>query len=149
MQLKFKNQELAPTQKFLTEMTVTGAQQNIARVRLITLITDKLKEVEEDRITVIKQFARLDENGNPKTKGNNYDVPDNKMPLLTKAVNDLQAAESAITVDDYQTQIKTLREVLLNYNEPLKGQEATALVGLIDKIEATGIVLKNTEKEGK
>lgn len=149
MQLKFKNQELAPTQKFLNEMTVTGAQQNIARVRLITLITDKLKEVEEDRITVIKQFANLDESGNPKTKGGNYDVPDNKMPFLTKAVRDLQAAESAITVDDYQAQIKVLRDVLLNYNEPLKGQEATALVGLIDKIEATGIVLKDTEKEGK
>lgn len=149
MQLKFKNQELAPAQKFLNEMTVTGVQQNIARVRLVTLIGDKLKEVEEDRMTAIKQFARLDENGNPKTKGNNYDVPENKMPFLTKAVRDLQEAESMITIDDYQPQIKSLREVLLNYNEPLKGQEATALVGLIDKIEVTGIVLKDTEKEGK
>ena len=149
MQLKFKNQELEPAHKFLNEMTVTGAQQNIARVRLVTLIGDKLKEVEEDRMTAIKQFARLDENGNPKTKGNNYDVPENKMPFLTKAVYDLQESESAITVDDYHPQIKTLRGVLLNYNEPLKGQDAASLVGLIDKIEATGIVLKDEEKEGK
>lgn len=150
MQLKFKNQELVPAQKFLNEMTVTGAQQNIARVRLVTLIGKKLKEVEEDRMTAIKQFACLDENGNPKIKGNNYDIPDNKMPFLTKAVRDLQEAESAITIDDYQPQIKALREVLLNYNEPLKGQDAASLVGLIDKIEVAGIVLKDTEeKEGK
>ena len=148
MQLKFKNQELAPAQKFLDGMTVTGAQQNIARIRLITLINDKLKEVEEDRLTAIKQFANLDENGNPKVNGNNYDVPKNKMAFLNKAVKDLSDQEAAITIDDYQPQITALREVLLNYNEPLQGQDAAALVGLIDKIELTGIVLKDTEKEG-
>jgi len=148
MQLKFKNQELAPAQKFLDGMTVTGAQQNIARIRLITLINDKLKEVEEDRLTAIKQFANLDENGNPKVNGNNYDVPKNKMAFLNKAVKDLSDQEAAITIDDYQPQITALREVLLNYNEPLQGQDAAALVGLIDKIELTGIILKDTEKEG-
>ena len=135
MQLTIKNNLLSPIQEFLNSLTLSGAQANIARVRVIVLLTAKINEMEQDRMVLIKQYANLDDKGEPIIVGDKYDVPTDKMAELNQAVVELQSQDAIINVDEYQEQIKNLRSALSAYDEPLNGQQAQILVNLLDTIK--------------
>lgn len=143
MKLQLKNNELSPVTEFLNGLTLRGAKTNIARIRITNLILAKSKEITEDRIEVIKEFANLDEHGMPKIKKGttNYDIPDSKMTLANKELTDLQAETSVIDLTEHEAHLKTLGVALNNYDGELNGQQAACLVTLLDAIE--------TAKEGK
>lgn len=152
MKLQLKNKDLGDIAGFLNGLTLRGAKTNIARIRITNLILAKTKEIQEDRVEVIKEFANLDEHGMPArvkdAKGaptSTYDIPDDNLTAANQAVADLENETSVISVTEHEAHLRTLKQALENYSYELNGQQAACLVTLLDAFE----VAVAGKKEGK
>lgn len=135
MQIKTTGSNLKQEIEFLDSLTLGKAKENIARVRVISLLKNKFDEIEKDRIEVIKQFANLNEDGTPKTDGDKYDIPDDKLDDVTTAVDELKTSPAIIDGTEYETQLTDMKQALETYDQPLNGGQAQVLVCLIDAIQ--------------
>jgi hypothetical protein len=150
MQLKMTNSQLNQIVTLLTTITISGAKANVARYHVVKLLEPKSKDNEGARQEILKQYALLDETGQPTSDGAGQTIftdMDAKNKCVS-AINDMLAEQVAVTIDDYSLWFKRLFKALNVYDGPLDGAEAFAFGAFLDAIEITGVTKENNEKEG-
>jgi Protein of unknown function (DUF1617) len=133
MQVKIENAKLGQAIDLLFNMPLKGKKSR-HRSKLVRMLQDKLKEVGEQELDLIKEFAGEDEEGNPKRdEKDNFTIDDTKE--FRKQQDELFEEEYVIDGGDAQGMLKTVKEVLLNYDDELSGQKAVIYDYLCDAFE--------------
>ena len=137
MKLTLINSTLASHANFIHSLTLSSAQANIARVRIENVLATKHAEYTSDRTALIKQFANLDETGEPKLLADDktIDIPADKASDASQTINELDSGKAVIDLSEYEQQATTLKTELERYNEPLNGDQAQLLVAFLDGID--------------
>lgn len=134
MQIKIKNSHLGQVINLLFNLSLKGKQSR-HRTKFINLLTERLKEVEEQRIDLAKEHSHLDDKGEPKTSidGKSFDIKDEK--AFQNDLKELFDEEMVIEGGDAQGMLKTVKEVLLNCDKEFSGQEASTYDYLCELFE--------------
>lgn len=133
MEVRISNININSTINFFYNMPLRGKQSR-HRTKFIKLLTDRLKEVSEQEKQLLIEFAKKDEKGNPiKIGETRYEIED--IESLAKEKEILFNEEFVIDGGDNEDMLKTLKDVLENYNEELRGQEATLYDYLCEQFE--------------
>lgn len=132
MKVKIENRYLGLAANLLFSLSLKGKQSR-HRTKFIKLLNDRLREVEEQRIELAKEFAVKDEEGKPIVKDEAYEIAD--MLAFTKEVEELYSEEMVIEGGDYQGMLKTVKDVLLNCDVAFSGQDAIIYDYLCEQFE--------------
>ncbi|WP_258832829.1 hypothetical protein [Peribacillus frigoritolerans] len=123
-QVLIKNMYLQSSVELLYRMTLRGKESR-HRSKLVRILNEKVKELGENEIELIKEYTGVDENGNPKkNEQGNFDV-DNVFKFR-KEQQELLEEEIFIEGEGNREMIKTVKEILSNYDEGIGGKEADA-----------------------
>ncbi|QXE02777.1 DUF1617 family protein [Terribacillus sp. DMT04] len=133
MQVKIENAKLGQAIDLLFNMPLKGKKSR-HRSKLVKLLQERLKEVGDQELDLIKEFAGEDEEGNPKRKEDGSFAIDNPKEFRQQQ-DELFEEEYVIDGGDAQGMLKTVKEVLLNYDEELSGQKAVIYDYLCDAFE--------------
>lgn len=133
MKINIKNEHVGETINFLFDLPLKGKQSR-HRTRFINLLTEKHKQIVEEELQLIKEFAGVDENGEPKrNEHGNFDVKDVKE--FKKQQEELLSEEYVVEGGDYHGMLKTVKEIVLNYDEEVSGKKAVIYDYLCEAFE--------------
>lgn len=138
MQVKIQYSQLAHAIKFLAEMPLKGLK-SINRTRFQNLLQDRLNQVSEEEVALIKEHAGVDKNGDPKrTEEGNFDIKD--VPAFKKVQDEYFQQQYVVDGGDSQVMLQSVKKSLEDYDEEISGKEATAyehLYTAFEKVEET------------
>jgi hypothetical protein len=141
-QVLIKNMYLQSSVELLYRMTLRGKQSR-HRSKLVRILNEKVKELGENEIELIKEYTGVDENGNPKrNEQGNFDVDD--VFKFRKDQQELLEEEVFIEGEGNREMIKTVKEILSNYDEEIGGEKADAFDYLC---EAFGVDEEDLEEQ--
>ncbi|WAA10339.1 DUF1617 family protein [Fervidibacillus albus] len=132
MEVKIENRYLKPSIELLFNLPLRGKESR-QRTKFIKRLQKRLEEVENDRIELAREYAKIDEKGNPIVKHDRYDIGDVKS--FEKELNELYNEKMVIDGGDSEEMLKTVKEVLLNCNKEFSGSEAIVYDYLCDQFE--------------
>ena len=132
MQVKLKNAYLQQITGLLFDLVLKGKQSR-HRTKLITLLEERYKEVEEQRVQLAKEHSHLDEDDKPVTKNGSFDIID--FAEFKKELNDLLQEEMVIGGGDCELMLNTMKEALLECEQAFSGKEALIYDYLCDQFE--------------
>lgn len=133
MQVKIKYDKLGQAIDLLFNMPLKGKKSR-HRTALVNLLQKRLKEVAEQELDLIKEFAGEDEEGNPKRNDEGHFAIEEPKEFQ-KQQDELFDEEYVIDGGDAQGMLKTVKEVLFIYDEELSGQKAVIYGYLCDAFE--------------
>jgi hypothetical protein len=136
MQVKIKNMYLQASGSFLYELSLRGKQSRY-RSKLVKILNEKLKELAEDELNLIKEYTGEDKDGNPiKNEQGSYDVSD--VEKFKKEQQELLDEEAVIEGEGNREMIKTVKQILSEYDGEVSGKEADAFDYLYDAFAVDG-----------
>ena len=135
MKLKLRNEMIVPSIEFLQGAELKGKFSR-ARSKLVTLLLDSLKELQESEMELVKEYGETDENGEliKDDKGNPQLSKDNIVKYNlehAQLVSEIAEVEGG-TYTDHATDCKQFLE---DYDKALSGKEAQAYDVLLDALE--------------
>lgn len=139
MKLEIKNLYLAESINFLHGISLKGKKSR-HRSRFIKMLEEKLEQYREDEMHIIKEYAKLDENGDPVTNNNTYDIENIKgfkadQKELLEEVNIFEGGDATGI-------LKTVKEIIFEYDEEVSGRTAEVYDYLYEAFENS-----NTKEE--
>lgn len=139
MKVEIKNALLQESINLLFDLSLRGKQSR-HRTRFIKRLTERLKEVEEERMKLAEEYARKDDEGKPimKKGGKEYDIPDENMPSLIKDVEELYDEVLVIEGGDNKETLETVRKILEETDKEFSGREAVIYDYLCEQFEGKG-----------
>ncbi|MEC0274455.1 hypothetical protein [Peribacillus frigoritolerans] len=106
MQVKVQYKYVIEVINFLSEISLKG-KQSIHRTRFIKLLSEKLKQISEEELQLIKEFTGTDDNGNPnKNEDGSFAIDD--INEFKKQQNDYLSDFYGIEGGDAHGMIKTM-----------------------------------------
>jgi hypothetical protein len=142
MKLTLKNNQLKSLAEFINSLTFNTGSAHIAQARIVTLMTNKYKELDEDRIELVNQYANKDDNGDSIILDNGTaDMTEDNHAKFNDEYKELFDSDTVIDLTEYEGKVHQLQSALENYNRDLTGDQSLQLVAFLDAIEE--------EKEGK
>lgn len=138
MQLRFKNAELDKMINFIQSLTLSGAQANRGRFRLIKLLQAKTTELVDERMEIAKAYTKLDSDGNPVLHNFKFDVLPDKKNEFNKSQQELLTSDAEINVDEYKQSLSAFYTALNNYDEKIDGANVMMFGRLLDSMENSG-----------
>lgn len=144
MKIILANEVLAPSVNFLGTIKLKGKDSR-ARTKLVNLLTQQVRELQESEQELIDEYAKTDENGKPEKaeNGNAKIDPDRAKEYLAEH-SKLMLEQVEIEGGTYVNHIDDCQKILEDYDGELEGQNAQAYDALLDAFEAA-----KSEKEGK
>lgn len=136
MKFKLKNIYLYPALIFLQGIKLKGRNSR-ARTKLVRLISPTLAEVQESEKALIKEFAVLDDDGNPVLKKDGQ--PELRPGTVLEFNQEHYKLFSEISIIEggtYEGHREQCIEILDNYDGELSGNDAEAYDELFDALEA-------------
>lgn len=130
MKVEIKNIYLKPAIDFLFNLELERKQSR-HRTKFIKQMNERLKEVGEERMEIIKDNATLDEEGNPIEKDGEYNILDKQK--FDKEIKELFEESLVIEGGDNQKMLETVSKILKEYKGKLKGQQAAVYDYLCDQ----------------
>jgi hypothetical protein len=132
--IKIQYQHLKNVADFLQNTISAKGKKNVHRMRIVKAIADKNKEVGEEEVTLLKEYAHLDDEGELKrTKEGNIDFKD------VKGFNEAHKAlfEEYFMLDDknLESALKTVEKLVNDYDKELIGKPAEAHFILVEAFE--------------
>lgn len=125
--MKMYNYEIESFVAFLMTLELAG-QKSRMRTKFVKLALDHLKEVENDRIDLIKEYVELDENNDPKTTEDENGLTRYEMRDIDsfKAEYDILMSEKFVieNLETNRNMLDLVKDAILNTNLVFKGQEA-------------------------
>lgn len=122
MQIKIKHEFIGEIINFLVALNVKG-KQNRHRIRFVNALQHRYKQIAEEEMELIKEYAGVDDEGLPKRKDNDsFDVQDVKG--FKKQQEDLFAEEFVLEGGDNHGMLKTMKSIVFNYDEEVSGRTA-------------------------
>lgn len=124
--MKLFNYELEHFIMFLYNLKLPNYQSRM-RTRLLKLLSEKYKELEDDRLSVIKEYAELDEKGEPVLirdgSVSKYNIKNKES--FEKAMFELFAEEVIIDqTEERSRMLIAVRDSVLNCDLEFEGNEA-------------------------
>ena len=135
MQLKLKNNQLKSLTEFINSLTFNTGSAHIAQARIVKLMSDKFAELDQDRVELVKSYAKTDDKGEPIVNDGKADIADDKLEELNQSVNELLNSNSVIDLTEYEDKVHQLESALENYNRDLTGDQSLQLVAFLDAIK--------------
>ncbi|PJN90602.1 hypothetical protein [Bacillus sp. mrc49] len=121
-QVLIKNMYLKSSVELLYGMTLRGKQSR-HRSKLVRILSERLKELGENELELIKEYTGVDEEGNPKrNEQGNFNIDD--VFKFRKEQQELLEEEIVLEGEGNREMIKTVKEILFNYDEEIGGTEA-------------------------
>ena len=135
MQIRLKNHHLVTLIPFLQGMKLKG-EHSRARSKFLTLALEAYASLHESEVELLKEYAVLDGDGNPKA------AEDGSFSLREDSVRDYYAEReklfnevAEIEGGTYAEHLKLMRQVLPEYDEELDGENAALFDALCDAFE--------------
>ena len=136
MQLKLKNNQLKSLTEFINSLTFNTGSAHIAQARIVTLMTNKYKELDEDRIELVNQYANKDDNGDAVILDNGTaDMTEDNYSKFNDEYKELFDSDTVIDLTEYEDKVHQLESALENYNRDLTGDQSLQLVAFLDAIK--------------
>lgn len=139
MKIQISYNYVAGIASFLINLNLKGKQSR-HRTRLANLLIEKNKQIAEEELALIKEYAGVDEDGNPNKKDNgNFDIKD--VTGFKKQQEELLSEKFVIEGGDHHGMFKTVKTIVLDYDGEITGSEAFAYDHICEAFE-------NAEQEG-
>ncbi|MFE5430285.1 hypothetical protein [Peribacillus simplex] len=133
MQVKIQYKYVVEAINFLSDMNLKG-KQSIHRTRFIKLLSEKLKQISEEEMELVKEFAGVDDDGKPiRTKEGNFAIKDAEEFL--KQQKEYFQEYYVIEGGDAHGMLKTMKEIIENYNQEVSGKDAEVFEHLFTAFE--------------
>lgn len=134
MEIKIQNQRIADTINFLYGISLKGKQSR-HRTKFINELNETLKELGKEEEAIRKEHCHLDEEGNPKKieNGTKWDIKD--LDAYSKDIKEFFEEERTFTGGNVTGVLKTIKEILFNYEGELSGADASLYDYLCDQFE--------------
>ncbi|KAF0822504.1 DUF1617 family protein [Cytobacillus firmus] len=133
MQVQIKNSYIPDIMEFLYNLSLKGKQSR-HRTRFIKMLQEKWKQVGEEERELIKEFAGVDEKGEPnRNDQGNYAVED--VEGFKHQQEELLNENFVIDGGDHHGMLKTVKEVVLNFEEEVSGNTAVIYDYLCEAFE--------------
>lgn len=144
MKIILANEVLAPSVNFLGTIKLKGKDSR-ARTKLVNLLTQQVRELQESEQELIDEYAKTDENGKPeKAENGNVKIDPNRAKEYLAEHSKLMLEQVEIEGGTYVNHIDDCKKILDDYDGELDGQNAQAYDALLDAFEAA-----KKEKEGE
>lgn len=135
MKLTLKNNQLKSLTEFINSLTFNTGSAHIAQARIVTLMTNKYKELDEDRIELVNQYANKDDNGDAVILDNGTaDMTEDNHTKFNDEYKVLFDSDTVIDLTEYEDKVHQLQSALENYNRDLTGDQSLQLVAFLDGI---------------
>lgn len=123
--------EAQPLVEFLQELELKNKVSRL-RNKFIKKLAAIQKEVEEDRVELAKEHSKKDEEGEPVTVDEQFEIEDQE--AFAKELNELFLEEVAIDSGEYSNNFKPLFDYLDSeeFDMPLSGIDANRYDRLLD-----------------
>jgi len=132
--LKIKNSTLDSLVK-ATSINLPFERSRI-RNQFIKALTPHIEAKEKSRLELIKKFATLDEKGEPKIVGMQFDIPKEKQAELNVEFVKFLAEEVIIDVlPSIEPVLKTIKAIIVENTQPLTPEESVGLIEVVDAID--------------
>lgn len=143
MKVEIENGKLVQVIDFMYGLKLTRKYSRFRR-RLINILKEKARIVEEDRIELLKEHSNKDENGEAIIIDGKYDVID--MVAFNNDLKELYAEKVVIEGGDHNEMIHTIKQVLKKFEDvEYEGKESEIYDYLCDQFK----VDENEEGEDK
>lgn len=139
--IKLQNKYLKNTADFLLNTVSAKGKKNVHRMRIVKAMENKNKEVIEEELTLLKEYAKLDDNGEPKrNEYGSFDIEDTKG--FNKEHKDLYDEYFVIDDKNLESALKTVEKLVNDFDKELSGKQAEAHFILVEAFEEN-----NSEEE--
>lgn len=136
MKLTIKNNQLKSLTEFINSLTFNTGSAHIAQARIVILMTNKYKELDEDRIELVNQYANKDDNGDAVILDNGTaDMTEDNHAKFNDEYKELFDSDTVIDLTEYEDKVHQLQSALENYNRDLTGDQSLQLVAFLDAIK--------------
>jgi hypothetical protein len=124
--MKIKNSDVQPLGGLLVDIRLKGMQSRM-RTRFVKLLQQHLDILNEEQQEIVKNYAELDENGNPKTRQENgkefYVIAEKEQ--CEKEINELLNEEFIIEENEANKKmLLVVKDLILNCDKEFQGAEA-------------------------
>lgn len=145
MKIILANEILSPSVNFLGTVKLKGKDSR-ARTKLVNLLTNQVRELQESEQALIDEYAKTDENGKQeKVENGNVKINPNRAKEYLAEHSKLMLEQVEIEGGTYVNHIDDCEKILNDYDGELEGANAQAYDDLLDAFEAA----QKLEKEGK
>ncbi|MGE6379894.1 hypothetical protein [Peribacillus muralis] len=114
MKVEIENGRLVAAINFMYGVKLARKQSRFRR-HFIQQMSDRLKQVEEDRKALLEEHSHKDEKGEAIVKDGQYDVKD--MDALSNDLKELNAEKLVIEGSDKREMIRTIKHVLKKFED--------------------------------
>lgn len=133
MKVEIEYGKLAAAINFMYGLKLARKQSRMRR-RFIKIMSERLKQVEEDRKELLIEYSRKDKNGEPIVKEGNYDIKD--LVAFSNDLKELYSEKMVIEGGDNHEMISTVKQILKKFeDEEYEGQESEIYDYLCDQFD--------------
>ncbi|WP_339147629.1 MULTISPECIES: hypothetical protein [unclassified Sutcliffiella] len=132
MKIKLKYAYIGEIITFLVNLSLKG-KQNRHRIRLVNTLQEKYKQISAEEMALIKEYAGVDEEGQPNRTETGFAIKDIKG--FKKQQDELFEEEYVLEGGDYHGMLKTIKPIVLDYEGEVSGREAFVLDHLCEAFE--------------
>ncbi|WP_342515407.1 DUF1617 family protein [Sutcliffiella sp. FSL R7-0096] len=133
MKIQISYNYVAGIASFLINLKLKGKQSR-HRTRLANLLIEKNKQIAEEELELIKEYAGVNENGAPNKKENgNFDIED--VAGFKQQQEELLSEKFIIEGGDHHGMLKTVKAIVLDYDGEVAGSEAFAYDHICEAFE--------------
>ena len=136
--IKLQNKYLKNVADFLQNTVSAKGKKNIHRMRIVKALQERNKEVGEEEVTLLKEYAQLDDKGELKRNdAGGFSIED------TKGFGEQHKAlyDEYFVIDDknLESALKTVEKLVNDYDKELSGKQAEAHFILVEAFEESNI----------
>ncbi|MFA9458805.1 hypothetical protein ACERJO_18845 [Halalkalibacter sp. AB-rgal2] len=134
MNLQYK--DLKMTADFLKNLSLKG-KESVHRMRVVKVLEEQNKKLAEEELELLKAFAEIDDQGElVQAQGGGFKIKEDKDKREFKQQQE-ELYQEYFTVGDknLETALKTVEEIVNDYNEELSDKDAEAHFLLVESFE--------------
>ena len=137
MRIRLQNHYLVPLIPFLRGMKLRGARSR-ARSKFLALALEAYAALHESEVELLREYAVLDGDGNPLAAGDgSFSLKEGLAQEYLAERGKLFDEVAEIEGGTYAEHLKLMRQVLLEYDEELDGENAALYDALCEAFERT------------
>ena len=144
--IKLQNKDLKNVADFLQNTVTAKGKKNVHRMRIVKAIAEKDKEVREDEVTLLKDYAKLDDDGEIVFLDNGQPIIKEKKEF-NKAHKELFEEEFVLDDKNLESALKTVEKLVNDFDKELSGQQAEAHFVLAEAFDNTAEESKEEEND--
>ncbi|RHW33512.1 DUF1617 family protein [Oceanobacillus profundus] len=144
--IKLQNKYLKNVADFLQNTVSAKGKKNVHRMRIVKALTDKNKEVGDEELALLKEYAKTDSEGElVVNEAGGFDFKDRKTRKeFNEQQKDLYDEDFVIDDKNLESALKTVEKLVNDYDKELSGKHAEAHFILVEAFDEN-----NTEEDAE